>query len=649
MSVIQISKIQVRRGRKSDVGSVPQLSSAEFAWAVDTQELYIGNGSIAEGAPYVGNTKILTEHDNLLELTSGYQFASTDPVITRSVTRSLQSKLDETVSVVDYGAVPDGSTDCTLAFEAAFADLFKSVETAYRKVLLVPNGRYSFNLPNRPLRIPSWATIHGENQKETVLDIGNSGIEFVSSDGTGPGEFSDSDFPSNIKISNLTIEHGDGQTEITASRSCEFEKVKWVSDYETGDVVFEEENANGVYLLPIVSLGGKITVSGTGVTAPIEIEFSDVGQTYQVILDSLINILNDDDVFQVTFSALAVGTSLKITMNSDSGLSSTINSNLTIIVQRDNLDENPTTVSPILTEYQDGSQNVQSSVYWDNQSFSTRTSAITFKYCEFENTRLGIECQQSAIFDTEVQIANCKFFDCDTGIYIGGTPPTVQLGSQGNLWNINDCDFTEIYSHAFWSTFGIGTKFSRTNFKNCGIGGGTIQFPRSSIVKFGEKFNNVLVDCSSTRHQDSSIVTDENPATAAIVEFENTSHASLVDKNYASVFLNENISDIILSTLPINNKFIELDYFLILGNHSRKGKLTIAVGAANTTANVGLYDEYTYSPTSPSAPGGALTTNFEFGITVETLNSIPTLALRYRNPIDTGSLGNISYSITYGG
>ena len=159
----------------------------------------------------------------------------------------------------------------------------------------------------------------------------------------------------------------------------------------------------------------------------------------------------------------------------------------------------------------------------------------------------------------------------------------------------------------------------------------------------------MLIDCSSTRHQDSSIVTDENPATAAIVEFENTSYASLSDKNYASVFLNENISDVILSTLPIANKFIELDYFLILGNHSRKGKLTIAVGAAYTTANVGLYDEYTYSPTSPSAPGGALTTNFEFGVTVETLNSIPTLALRYRNPIDTGSVGTISYSITYGG
>ena len=57
MAVVQISKIQVRRGQKNLTGSVPQLSSAEFAWAVDTQELFIGNGSVAEGAPAVVTQK----------------------------------------------------------------------------------------------------------------------------------------------------------------------------------------------------------------------------------------------------------------------------------------------------------------------------------------------------------------------------------------------------------------------------------------------------------------------------------------------------------------------------------------------------------------------------------------------------------------
>jgi hypothetical protein len=67
MAVVQISKIQQRRGQKL-LSGMPQLSSAELAWAVDTQELFIGNGSVTEGAPYVGNTRVLTEHDNILEL-----------------------------------------------------------------------------------------------------------------------------------------------------------------------------------------------------------------------------------------------------------------------------------------------------------------------------------------------------------------------------------------------------------------------------------------------------------------------------------------------------------------------------------------------------------------------------------------------------
>ena len=46
MAVVQISKIQLRRGKKLTSG-LPQLASGELAWAIDTQELYIGNGAVA--------------------------------------------------------------------------------------------------------------------------------------------------------------------------------------------------------------------------------------------------------------------------------------------------------------------------------------------------------------------------------------------------------------------------------------------------------------------------------------------------------------------------------------------------------------------------------------------------------------------------
>ena len=58
MAVTQKSKIQVRRGRRENL---PQLAAGELGWAIDTQQLYIGNGTFTEGAPAEGNTEIITE------------------------------------------------------------------------------------------------------------------------------------------------------------------------------------------------------------------------------------------------------------------------------------------------------------------------------------------------------------------------------------------------------------------------------------------------------------------------------------------------------------------------------------------------------------------------------------------------------------
>lgn len=65
MAVVQISKIQLRRGLQENL---PQLASAELGWSVDEQRLYIGNGTLAEGAPFVGNTEILTAKSIYTEL-----------------------------------------------------------------------------------------------------------------------------------------------------------------------------------------------------------------------------------------------------------------------------------------------------------------------------------------------------------------------------------------------------------------------------------------------------------------------------------------------------------------------------------------------------------------------------------------------------
>ena len=83
MPIVQISRIQHRRGKATDL---PQLAAGEIGWSVDDQKLYIGNGTVADGAPAVGNTEIITSGSSafstaLTHVYKGYLGAST-PVIT---------------------------------------------------------------------------------------------------------------------------------------------------------------------------------------------------------------------------------------------------------------------------------------------------------------------------------------------------------------------------------------------------------------------------------------------------------------------------------------------------------------------------------------------------------------------------------------
>ena len=71
MAVTQISRIQHRRGLDQDL---PQLAGAELGWSVDTRRLYIGNGTIDEGAPAQGITEVLTQYTDLAALIGSYTF-----------------------------------------------------------------------------------------------------------------------------------------------------------------------------------------------------------------------------------------------------------------------------------------------------------------------------------------------------------------------------------------------------------------------------------------------------------------------------------------------------------------------------------------------------------------------------------------------
>jgi len=641
VAVIQISKIQVRRGKKLTGNGVPQLSSAEFAWAVDTQELYIGNGSIAEGAPYVGNTKILTEHDNILELANSYRFGADDPSIVNSVFRSLQSKVDEIeVSVVDFGAIPDGSTDCTSAFDAALEELFLKTDDKLKKVLKIPNGVYLFF---SDLKIPSRAILRGENQDETVLEIGNNNIVFISEDRTEPGSFTSSDVPYKIRIENLTIDHEDGQTLISSSKNCVFDRVRWTGNYLPGDAGFIAENANGQYFIPNVSVGGNITISGIGVSTTITQNFSG---DYIATLDSFVGQLNADSTFadpiSPVFFAERINSGFKIITVSSTASASLIAGSFTVTALPDSQTGTQIeTIVPELSEFSDGSDKVNASVFWENDLFGVRTTDNLFKECQFSNTKLAVECRQTSPYETNIYFEGCRFFNCDTGIYVKGvTDFSVNPTSyQENRWRIENSFFERIAARTINITEGIGTQIINCKFTDCGNGINSSQYPVTSLIRFGQSIDNVVIDCSSDRHRLSGI-TNLN-STKGHLEYEGASYVRLLDRNYSQIFLSDGYRP--LSVFSADNSSIVMDYVLTLGSHVRTGEIHISVNTNNSS--VSLSDNYTYSS------GGTAMTNFQFDVELrnnDTIAGNETVLLKYINPLVSNLTGSISYSISYG-
>jgi hypothetical protein len=63
VAIVQISRITNRKGLQENL---PQLAGAELGWSIDSRRLYIGNGTLQEGAPVIGNTEVLTEFSEVI-------------------------------------------------------------------------------------------------------------------------------------------------------------------------------------------------------------------------------------------------------------------------------------------------------------------------------------------------------------------------------------------------------------------------------------------------------------------------------------------------------------------------------------------------------------------------------------------------------
>ena len=177
MAIVQISQITNRKGLQENL---PQLAGAELGWSIDERRLFIGNGTLEEGAPVIGNTEILTEFSNIFDFGTVYTYqgaaagytVQTGPTPGTPVIQSLQSWLDQFATVKDFGAVGDGITDDTDAINRALYQIYcREINPQIRRSLFFPAGVY---LVRESILIPPFATLYGEGLDNTIIRLSSS-------------------------------------------------------------------------------------------------------------------------------------------------------------------------------------------------------------------------------------------------------------------------------------------------------------------------------------------------------------------------------------------------------------------------------------------------------------------------------------------
>lgn len=286
MAVLEIAKIQVRRGQELQTG-VPQLDPGEFGWAQDTQNLYIGK-RVIEGANSDENTRILTQKDldnifDLINSTSSnilkYQYRDEIQYFAdRTTVRTVSDKLDElAVSILDFGPIVQGTTgtDITQALRSAVKALFYNSKdqggdwwdpktSDARRQIRIPAGYYTVD---QGVDLPPYTTIVGDGSGLTKITYKNnteSLFRTVDANGNywdGPAPMAgDASQARDVVIKGITLEYDPLFASAFALLSLDNVRNATIEDVTFGT----QFDSTSTTTYGLVTLGTGISLKGQG-------------------------------------------------------------------------------------------------------------------------------------------------------------------------------------------------------------------------------------------------------------------------------------------------------------------------------------------------------------------------------------------------
>jgi len=247
MAVVEISRIQVRRGQENQTG-VPALAGGEFGWAADTEHLFIGLRR-DDGGARDANVRILTENDlvnffninQTLDSTYYTYRSETSTGLINGITsppgsytpyqRLLRKKVDDIVSIADFNVNGIGNETDKIqkAVDNLFLDPLKDSSDyglTSAKVLYFPAGTYNIDTS---IFCPAYTTIVGEGIGKTIINVISDAVhafQTVGSDAASEGRttFDDGissgiDQPNFLHIEGMTLKFDNTFTNVANAYS----------------------------------------------------------------------------------------------------------------------------------------------------------------------------------------------------------------------------------------------------------------------------------------------------------------------------------------------------------------------------------------------------------------------------------------------